>query len=219
MTVRVAEIHAYQMDLPLSKGYRMSEGSCVDSPDRRPHCCGGQQLPSYDSAVSSSLTIRPARVEDVTQMARVNVRCWRETYRGLMSDAVLDDPGFLTARERFWTAALTEERYRENRVAVAEREGELVGIAMSGPPLDAAAAWARQLYVLYVRTVDHGMGVGPGLLEAVLDPEESAALWVADPNPRAQAFYRKHGFVADGAAQVEDGVREIRMVRGMQHSR
>jgi predicted GNAT family N-acyltransferase len=45
------------------------------------------------------------------------------------------------------------------------------------------------------------------------------ALWVADPNPRAQAFYRKHGFVADGAAQVEGGVREIRMVRGMQHSR
>ena len=28
-------------------------------------------------------------------MARVNVRCWQETYRGLMSDAVLDDPGFL----------------------------------------------------------------------------------------------------------------------------
>ena len=42
---------------------------------------------------------------------------------------------------------------------------------------------------------------------------ESAALWVADPNPRAQAFYRKHGFVPDGTMQVDDGVREIRMVR------
>jgi len=77
-------------------------------------------LAAYDSAVSSSLTVRPARVEDVTQMARVNV---------------------------------------------------------------------------------------------------SVALWVADPNPRAQAFYRKHGFVADGTARFEGGVREIRMVRGMQHSR
>ena len=82
-----------------------------------------------------------------------------------------------------------------------------------------AATWARQLYVLYVYAADHGTDAGPALLEAVLDPEESAALWVADPNPRAQAFYRKHGFVADGTAQVEDGVREIRMVRGMQHSR
>jgi GNAT superfamily N-acetyltransferase len=163
--------------------------------------------------------VRPARVEDAAQMARVNVRCWQETYRGLMSDEVLDDPGFLAARERFWTAALTDERYRENRVAVAERDGDLIGIAMSGPPLDPGATWARQLYVLYVYAADHGTNAGPSLLEAVVDPQESAALWVADPNPRAHAFYRKHGFVADGTAQVEEGVREIRMVRAMQHSR
>ena len=169
--------------------------------------------------MSSPLTVRPARVEDVAQMALVNVRCWQETYRGLMSGAVLDDPGFPAARERFWTAALTDERYRGNRVAVAERAGEMVGIAMSGPPLDAAATWARQLYVLYVRAAEHGTGAGRALLEAVVDPAESAALWVADPNPRAQAFYRKHGFVADGTAQVEDGVREIRMVRTGVHLR
>jgi len=160
-------------------------------------------LAAYDSAVSSSRTVRPPQAEDVAQMARVNVRCWQETYRGLISDAVLDDPGFLAARERFWTAALTDERYRDNRVAVAERDGELFGIAMSGPPLDAVPAWARQLYVLYVYAADHGTSAGRALLEAVVDPDESAALWVADPNPRAQAFYRKHGFVADGTAQVE----------------
>ncbi|GAA3383672.1 GNAT family N-acetyltransferase [Cryptosporangium minutisporangium] len=169
--------------------------------------------------MSSSLTIRPARPEDAAQMARVNVRSWRETYRGLMPDAVLDDPGFLAARERFWTAALTDERYRENRVAVAERDGGLIGIAMSGPPLDAAATWARQLYVLYVSAADHGTGAGRALLEAVVDPGESAALWVADPNPRAQAFYRKHGFVPDGTVQIDDGVREIRMVRDTPHGR
>ena len=152
-------------------------------------------------------------------MARVNVRCWQETYRGLMSDAELDDPGFLAVRERFWTAALTEEGHRENRVAVAERDGELIGIAMSGSALDAGAAEARQLYVLYVYVADHGTGAGPALLEAVVDPEESVALWVADPNPRAQAFYRKHGFIADGAAQIEGGLRVIRMVRGSQHGR
>jgi GNAT superfamily N-acetyltransferase len=152
-------------------------------------------------------------------MALVNVRSWQETYRGLVSNEVLDDPGFLAARERFWTAALTDERYRENRTAVAERDGELVGIAMSGPPLEAGATWARQLYVLYVYAADHGTGAGPALLEAVVDPEESVALWVADPNPRAQAFYHKHGFVADGTAQIDGGLREIRMVRGIQHNR
>ena len=175
--------------------------------------CGEHLVSAYDLAVGSSLIVRPAQVEDVAQMARVLVRCWQETYRGLMSDAVLDDPGFPTARERMWTAYLTDERYRHNRVAVAERDDELVGVAMSGPPEDATEAWTRQLYVLYVYAADHGTGAGRALLEAVIDPTESVALWVADPNPRAQAFYRKHGFVPDGTAQVEGGVREIRMVR------
>ena len=170
-------------------------------------------MATNDLPVSSSLTVRPAQAEDSAQMARVNVLCWQETYRGLMSDAVLNDPNLLAVRERFWKAALTDERYRKNRVAVAERDGQLIGIAMSGPPLE-EGAWVRQLYVLYVRTAEHGMGAGPNLLEAVIDPKESATLWVADPNPRAQAFYRKHGFVADGETQVENGVREIRMVRG-----
>jgi GNAT superfamily N-acetyltransferase len=163
--------------------------------------------------MGSSLSVRPARIGDVAQMARVIVRCWQETYRGLMPDEVLDDPGFVAARERFWTVALTDERYRENRTAVAERDGELIGVAMSGPPLDADPAWARQLYLLYVYAADHGTGAGPALLDAVVDPAEPVALWVADPNPRAQAFYRKHGFVADGAVQTEHGVRESRMVR------
>jgi GNAT superfamily N-acetyltransferase len=178
---------------------------------------GGHLIVAYDLPVGSALIVRPAWVQDVEQMARVIVRCWQETYRGLMPDAVLDDPGFPAARERMWTQVLTSERYRRNRVAVAERDDELVGVAMSGPPEDVTAAWARQLYVLYVLAADHGTGAGRALLEAVIDSAESAALWVADPNPRAQAFYRKHGFAADGTAQFEDGVREIRMVRGVQH--
>ena len=121
------------------------------------------------------------------------------------------------ARERMWTDALTGERYRQNRVAVAEQDDELAGIAMSGPPEDATAAWMRQLYVLYVYAADHGTGAGRALLEAVTDSAKPAALWVADPNPRAQAFYRKHGFAADGTARSGDGVREIRMVRGVRH--
>jgi GNAT superfamily N-acetyltransferase len=135
-----------------------------------------------------------------------------------MPDEVLDDPGLVTARERFWTAALTDERYRENRVAVAEQDGELIGVAMSGPPLDPGVEWARQLYVLYLCAAHHGGGAGQALLEAVVDAKESVALWVADPNPRAQAFYRKRGFDADGTTQVEGGVREIRMVRGGRNS-
>ncbi|KRC63180.1 GCN5 family acetyltransferase [Agromyces sp. Root81] len=147
-------------------------------------------------------------------MARVLVASWRETYRGLMSDDVLDDPGLVAARERFWTAALVDERYRANRVALAERDGAVIGVAMAGPPEAQASEWSSHLYVLYVLAAEHGTGAGAALLNCVVEPHESVALWVADPNPRAQAFYLKHGFVRDSAVQNVEGVRSIHMVRG-----
>jgi GNAT superfamily N-acetyltransferase len=156
--------------------------------------------------------IRGAEPADARSMARVHVAAWRDTYRGLMSDAVLDDPDLVSWRERFWEAAMTDPRYDQNTVAVASHHGELIGVAMSGPPLDAAGA-TQQLFVLYVSAAFQGAGVGTALLNTVIEPAAPAALWVADPNPRAHAFYLKHGFAADGAVQFEDGVREIRMVR------
>jgi GNAT superfamily N-acetyltransferase len=144
-------------------------------------------------------------------MARVHVESWGETYRGLIADDVLDDPEFVAARERQWTAAITDDRWAGHRVAVAEKDGLLFGLAMAGPSEEEPAP--RHLYVLYVLEDHHGSGAGAGLLRAVLGPLEAASLWVADPNPRAQAFYRKHGFKPDGASTTKDGLREIRMLR------
>lgn len=72
---------------------------------------------------------------------------------------------------------------------------------------------AKQLYVLYTCATVHGQGAGAELLSAVIDVQDTAALWVADRNPRAHAFYRKQGFDFDGTSKVEDGVREVRMTR------
>jgi GNAT superfamily N-acetyltransferase len=161
-----------------------------------------------------SITVRRARAEDVQAMARIHVQSWQETYRGLMADEILDHPGFVERRKRFWAAALGDERYAANRVAVAERGGEPVGIAMAGPAEDPDAHWPVQLGVLYVLAAGHGTGAGHGLLAAVIGSDQ-AGLWVADPNSRAQAFYRKHGFRPDGARKHDGnlGIDEIRMVR------
>lgn len=160
------------------------------------------------------VAVRRAAIADAPHMARVHVDSWRQTYRGLMSDSVLDDPELLHTRERFWTGALTDERYSSNRVAVAELDGAVIGIAMSGPSHDPDATWGHQLFVLYVNAAHHGSGAGPALLNAVLHPHEAAAVWVADPNPRAQAFYRKHRFTPDGHSKTETDVRAIRFLRG-----
>jgi ribosomal protein S18 acetylase RimI-like enzyme len=160
-----------------------------------------------------NLVTRPAQVADIPGLARLHVESWRETFRGLFSDAVLDDPDAVERRERFWTAALTDERYSKNTAATATLDGKVVGLAMSGPALDEDATWESQLYVLYTYASVHGRGAGSALLNAVNDPGAAAGLWVVDPSPRAQAFYRKHGFEPDGRHRVDDGVRVIRMTR------
>ena len=162
---------------------------------------------------SPAIHVRDAHPADAAGMARVHVTSWRETYRGVMSDEVIDDPQFVERRERFWTAALTDPRYAGSHAAVAESEGEVVGVAMAGRPEDPTMEFDSQLYLIYLLKSAQGSGAGQALLDAVLRPEDSVALWVADPNPRAQAFYRRNGFQADGIAKDEDGVREIRMVR------
>ena len=163
--------------------------------------------------MESAIHVRVAIDRDVPQIARLHVESWRETYRGVMADAVLDDPEILGRRERFWTVVLTDPGYAVNRIAVAERDGSLIGIAMAGPVTEPDVQWSAQLYVLYTYAAAHGLGAGAALLHAVVEPMTTAGLWVADPNPRAQAFYRKHRFLPDGTDKIEDGVREIRMVR------
>lgn len=159
------------------------------------------------------IPVRNANLGDVVGMARVHVESWRETYRGAMPDEVLDDPGAVERREHFWNAALTDPRYADNRAVVAEADERIVGIAMAGPAEDLSEHVDSQLYLIYLLQSVQGSGAGQAMLDAVLKPEESMVLWVADPNPRAQAFYRRNGFQADGAAKEEDGVRAIRMVR------
>ncbi|MCD1285301.1 GNAT family N-acetyltransferase [Brevibacterium sp. CCUG 69071] len=148
-------------------------------------------------------------------MARVHVDSWEETYRGLMPDDLLDDPDALDQRRQMWTRALDEDHQRTHTCAVADQDGRIVGVAMSGPSRDDDRPDERELFILYTYRAVQGSGAGQGLLDLVVEPGTACHLWVADPNPRAQAFYSKNGFVPDGSVKTDDydGVREIRMVR------
>jgi len=162
-----------------------------------------------------TLEVRPAVIADVAGMARVHVDTWSETYRGIMPDELLDAPDLIDRRRQMWTSALDEAHQRTHSCAVAEQSGRIVGIAMSGPSRDTDRPDERELFVLYTYKAVQGSGVGQQLLDAVVGPGTTCHLWVADPNPRAQAFYSKNGFVPDGTIKTDeyDGVREVRMVR------
>ncbi len=152
--------------------------------------------------------IRPARVGDARAIGEVRMQGWRETYSGFLSAELL--------------ASLEphEERWRDLidmgwTFVVAELDGEVRGFAASGPPAEDDAPRDLELAMIYQVASLHGTGSGQALLDAAIGTEP-AFLWTAELNPRAQAFYRRNGFVADGARKVAESwenLAEIRMVR------
>ncbi|UUL76385.1 GNAT family N-acetyltransferase [Pseudarthrobacter sp. Fe7] len=169
------------------------------------------------------LTVRRAGRADVERLARVHVRCWQETYRGMLSG------GFLAAvdpadRRRLWRHLL--DRPDPAEAWVACDGGTVVGFAGSRrlpapgspeghPP---PASGDLELWGLYLLASHQGLGLGGRLLNAAIGTH-AASLWVAAGNSRAIGFYRRYGFEPDGAEDVlsqwED-LPEIRMVRPAQ---
>ncbi|WP_378732661.1 GNAT family N-acetyltransferase [Nocardia brasiliensis] len=155
--------------------------------------------------------IAPLAAEHTHRLAECHIDCWREAYRELVPAHVLD--AFDVERR-----AAQYERNRveyPGRIQVALVGDEVIGFAGAGPTLDDPPVPPLQLYALYVRSPWYGTGLAHDLLRAALDPTVAYSLWVFEENPRALAFYRKHGFALDGTRRVEAFTPsiEVRMVR------
>jgi GNAT superfamily N-acetyltransferase len=159
-------------------------------------------------------SLRRATPDDAEAMVRMHLAAWRESYGQLLPEE------FFAVREAELPARIL--RQRDYLLGPAKPQlafddgGRLVGMAVSGPRRDPDGPCALELHMLYTLRRVYGTGVGQALVDAVLG-QDPAYLWVLEDNPRAQAFYRKNGFVPDGARQLLPPewyrLPEIRMVR------
>lgn len=156
--------------------------------------------------------IAPLAAEHVHSLAACHIDCWREAYRGLVPDHVLDAFD-IDRRAEQW------ERIRvryPGSTHVAVVDDHVIGFANAGASRDESPITPTELNALYVRAAWYGTGVAHDLIRAAVTPGTPCSLWVFEKNPRAQAFYRKHGFELDGASRSEafTAAIEVRMVRG-----
>lgn len=166
---------------------------------------------------SARFVITAATAADADQLAEIQNRGWQDAYASLLPAAFYDEEA-LERRRTHWLRTLTTPLSNDVHLAVARPAPGLapVGFAWAGPARDEAAPASLELFALYILSDWYGSGIAAALTNEVLG-NDATSLWVADPNPRAQAFYRKIGFEPDGAVTVDDaldGLREIRMVRG-----
>jgi GNAT superfamily N-acetyltransferase len=155
--------------------------------------------------------ILPHTPEYTRSLAACHIACWREAYRGLVPDHVLDafDLGH---RADQWDRIRREHPGHPTLAAIG---AEVIGFAATSDSRDESPPAPRELNAMYVRAAWHGTGVAHALMRAVLDPAADTSLWVFEENPRAQAFYRKYGFVLDGTRRAErfSPTIEARMIR------
>lgn len=156
------------------------------------------------------VTMRRAVLGDAEALANLHVDVWEDAYTGLMPDHVfVERRAKLAERVASWQRSLASSP--ATTTVVADSSG-LIGFASIGPGRDDDLAIEDEIWALYLRSAWWGRGVGHALLTATL-ANRSAYLWVLDHNERAIAFYRQHGFVADGTLRRDGHGTEVRMVR------
>lgn len=157
--------------------------------------------------------VRPLRRQDAEKLGRVHTQVWHEAYADYLPAEFLAGLDPVTSAERWRLRSEMDEA--DGIVVVATGlDGEIVGLASGGPTRDEDAPTEWELYGINVLAEHHGTGVADQLIAAVI-AERPATLWVFRENPRAQGFYRRHGFEIQGATKAHEGtgVVEVRMIR------
>jgi GNAT superfamily N-acetyltransferase len=138
------------------------------------------------------MEIRRARSEELAACADLYVRVLSETFTWL--------PAERHRRDDFLRAAGEEEVY----------------VAVDGERIVGLAAFYRPQYLLHSLYVDaRGAGVGKALLDHVIACADGpVSLKVQAPNRRAQAFYRREGFLcAEHGRDPGSDIGWLRLVR------
>jgi ribosomal protein S18 acetylase RimI-like enzyme len=148
--------------------------------------------------------LRDARPEDAAAVAVVHVRSWQSGYRGLVPDRYLDGlrPGDRAPHYRFGDPDPTRPA-----TVVAVDGRAILGFATSGQSPDAPRS--GELMALYVDPDHWRRGVGRALLQdarARLADRgfRHARLWVFVGNDRAERFYQRDGWAADGRRREDE---------------
>lgn len=163
--------------------------------------------------------IRPATVEDAHTIAMIHVASWRETYTGLVPQAMLDKLS-VEKRETFWHQLLSSQQTTEHpsppstdvpllltgmHVFVAEFiRGDhrlTVGFACCSPQRDQTlleSGYEGEFQAIYILRAYQKLGLGCRLMARMAESLHAqgtrrAALWVLESNRKARDFYESLG--------------------------
>lgn len=153
-----------------------------------------------------AVRVRRAVASDADAIERVRTDTWRDAYRGLMPDSLLDGLGYDATRRRAVMSVLPPHQF----VLVAEVDGAVVGFCLGGRSRTPEDPYRGEVYAIYVLPEHQGRGIGRALLQAgakelVERGFGSMIIWVLRENAPSRRFYERMGgrYVRDEARELE----------------
>jgi len=156
-----------------------------------------------------AVRVRRAVVDDADAIERVRTDTWRDAYRGLIPDSLLEGLGYDATRRRALMSALPPHQF----ALVAEADDAIVGFCVGGRSRPPEERFQGEVYAIYVLPEHHRRGIGRALLEAATKELAdrgfgSMIIWVLRENAPSRRFYERMGGI-----HVRDEDRELEGLR------
>ena len=149
--------------------------------------------------------IRFNRIEDQSQMAKIKVNGWRNTYKEIVDKEYLEK---LNVEEQTQKYFRSFEEYKD-RVLVAVKGKEVLGYACFDPK-EKNFKYDSELVSLYIKEEYQRKGIGKALFteatkELTSRNKRNMILWVFTDNKNAITFYKKLGGIISETRQAKIG--------------
>ncbi|CAH1661362.1 Ribosomal protein S18 acetylase RimI [Hyphomicrobiales bacterium] len=144
-----------------------------------------------------AIVVRPAEMPDGEGIASVHVQAWRETYTGLIPEAVLSALS-VSDRATAWRSILRRaEQDKTAAVFVAASGGRIIGFAsgdVQRTPFLRDLGFTGEIGAIYILQAHQRAGAGRALMASVARAlhshgHQALSLWVLSSNLPAHRFY------------------------------
>jgi len=169
------------------------------------------------------ITIRIATIEDAPGLARMHVASWRETYAGILPDAVLSALS-VEGRTAMWGRILRDPEKADSTVVHLVEDGDrIVGFGSCGSQRSETLknkGYDGEIGAIYVLRAFQRHGVGARLMSTMAFDLTSrgfnaASLWVLRENAVARVFYERFsGQVIEEREDVRGGATLVEVAYG-----
>ena len=155
-------------------------------------------------ASAAGYRIRGPDINDAAEIGRVHLAVWGQAYVGILPEDYLASLTVESNIARWQHLLASDEADRVDRLVGLAPDGSIVGLVAWGASRDDDPAAPSELHAIDILESHHGSCLADLLLSNSIGFVGAQMLWVLVVNERAQACYRRYGFVDEGTRQHHD---------------